>query len=952
MLFNETFENLPFNGKCKNLIDKFLIIGYDKTTFKNILNNFISKINDLNETKKKEDSKNLNDIFFGFNQTINFSLRYSAKFNSSRDKKNNKNNSFFIKKIIDESPLILNEFMFDFNKNIIDNEKVIEITFPNKYYIFYNIEEINFDNIKINKSKTLKNNDSFFEIENNPNTQNIIFSISPELNSNSKKNQNGISHIFYQSFTKKEKNKMIHIYFPIVFTIISEYPFWNHYISIFNLLEELYLNKKEKKYLNIHQIIYNLVSFSPSPLNSIIKINLNSIIKNYNHEFLTFPMLNYLPIIDYNLGKIISSISTINLITLFIITFLEKDLIFFSSNLEELNLYIYTFLLLNYPLNDSQYYWYCVSVSKESYLKKESPFVEKVFSSLLGINSEFNIKNYSNNSNEIYFYDIENHTLKINEGYKSSQNLISAVKSYIKKSSSNNNYNIKTFFDKIENFKKKLMINIFDDVFKIDENEKENNEIIQNMFFEFNVYLSSKFLNNINNNIINDNYFIIEYNKDILINNEKNKYKIIFYQNFQDSIKFQSFINNYIQNFSCLDFYKIPFFVFENLYFLKNNTFSNDINININDLFDFLYKKVMKHQINLNKNIENKNKENIIDFSSFFIKISTLFNLFEKNIIENNNKDDEFENIFIYELNNTDLFIYIYKLQELDNKTLLELFPFIKILENNVINKIDYIYLEKQLEKYLKNKNFLSIESQISNCIISLYCILFSKFSPKNCVLYFNFINSIFYNKNIYISRYYFYLILYTLNLHYDYCENSEKKYYILEIIHQIINEIFLEQKIFPNAIIFKIIKKFENDLKNRKSSNIDKTDFFKSISVKIFNKQNNENSINYENIKNIDNQDNYEIIIKIDENQYESDYLNLNKIYKFIKKYQNLILNKNIIDKFDFIAIKKIIINLITILNYNGNKIFSKEDVNSLMQLLGEFLRLINNGINNNNIL
>ena len=53
MLFNETFENLPFNGKCKNLIDKFLIIGYDKTTFKNILNNFILKINDLNENKKK-----------------------------------------------------------------------------------------------------------------------------------------------------------------------------------------------------------------------------------------------------------------------------------------------------------------------------------------------------------------------------------------------------------------------------------------------------------------------------------------------------------------------------------------------------------------------------------------------------------------------------------------------------------------------------------------------------------------------------------------------------------------------------------------------------------------------------------------------------------------------------------------------------------------------------------
>ena len=944
MSYNETFDNLPFNGKCKNLIDKFLIIGYDKITFKNILNNFISKENDLNENKKKDDSKIFNDIFFNFNQSMN--LRNSLKINSSRDKRNYKNNVYYIKKSIDESPLILNEFMYDFNKNIIDNEKIIEITFPNKYYIFYNVEENNLDkNIKINKAKTLKNNDSFIEFENKPYSQNIIFSISPESDSNSKKNQNGISHIFYQSYIKKEKNKLFHIYFPIVFTIISEYPFWSKYITIFNLIKDLYLNQKEK-YLEIHQIIYNLVTFTPSPLNSNIKINLNSIYKSIDYDILSFPMIDSFPIIDYNLGKIILSISTLNLITLFIITFLEKDIIFFSTNLEELNLYIYTFLILNFPLNDSQYYWYCVSVSKDSYFKRESPFVEKVFSSILGINNEFNIKNYSNKSNELYFYDIENDVLKINDSNKDNINIISTVKYLIKKES---NYNIKAFYDKIENLKKTFLLNnLNEEFFKISEYEKKNNENIQNLFFELNLFLCSFFLNNIKININTNKNFVIEYDKNILIDKKKNKYIVSFNKNFQESIKFQSFVNNYIQNFSSLDFYKIPFFVFENLYFFKNKK-KHDLDININDLFHFIYKKILNQNL-LSSNVLEKfenfmiYKENNIDFTNYFNNQSSLYKNYEKNIIENDN-DDEFENIFIYELNNNDLFIYIYKLQELDKNKLLKLFPFINNLENNVIYKIDYIFLEKQLELYFINKNCFTQENKMANCIISLYCLLFSRFSPDCLNLYFSFIESLFCNNKIYILRYYYYLILHILNKNYEYSKNTETKNYILDMIYKIINEILIKQNIFPNALIFQFIKKFEKELINREISIINKEDFFKSFSVKIINKQNDGQQMNIEILKTIklENQNNIKIIVKFDENRYESDYLNINQIYNLILQEQNILLVQNLHNKIDNNLINNIIISLISNLHIYEKDIFSSDDVNSYIQILGEFLRLIN---------
>ena len=74
----------------------------------------------------------------------------------------------------------------------------------------------------------------------------------------------------------------------------------------------------------------------------------------------------------------------------FIYTFLEEEIIFYCQNIEILNMILYIFSILNYPVNDINYYDYIVSVSLNDYLSGYSMFVDKPFSSMIGVNATYN----------------------------------------------------------------------------------------------------------------------------------------------------------------------------------------------------------------------------------------------------------------------------------------------------------------------------------------------------------------------------------------------------------------------------------------------------------------------------------------------------------------------------------------------------------------------------------
>jgi hypothetical protein len=73
---------------------------------------------------------------------------------------------------------------------------------------------------------------------------------------------------------------------------------------------------------------------------------------------ITFKFLSGYPLIQYNLPKVLfQNLSIEKIITIFLYMFLEKDVLFFSKDIEYLTLSINAYLNLNFPLNDEKYYF-------------------------------------------------------------------------------------------------------------------------------------------------------------------------------------------------------------------------------------------------------------------------------------------------------------------------------------------------------------------------------------------------------------------------------------------------------------------------------------------------------------------------------------------------------------------------------------------------------------------
>ena len=271
-IYNKKIFRYPFNGRSKYLIDKFYIMGFDsKTLYRNLIEN----IND-DSINKSNSSLNLSieDLF-------------------------SKNESKKIPQVfhIDDPPTVINEITSDYKKQVPDKDLIKDMIFPNKID-FYCSEEIykmkSFfsaeNNIKINNNYISKlssnsnnnNNDinkdgfnSIFIKDDNYKSNykyikpyNVIFSYNPQTGTNSKKSINGFAHIFYRKYYKNKNigDKAISFYVPIIFCIISEFPFYNSFYILCNQIKNLYEEKNIEVPLEI--FIYNIINFTLSPINN------------------------------------------------------------------------------------------------------------------------------------------------------------------------------------------------------------------------------------------------------------------------------------------------------------------------------------------------------------------------------------------------------------------------------------------------------------------------------------------------------------------------------------------------------------------------------------------------------------------------------------------------------------------------------------------------------------
>ena len=92
------------------------------------------------------------------------------------------------------------------------------------------------------------------------------------------------------------------------------------------------------------------------------------------------------PYIDFNLGKILCTLNLVDFIKIYILIFLELDLLFFSPYIEKLNIFMFALYILNYPLTDSLYFWHIKTISIDD-LKLGD---DTITTSFKGVNSDIN----------------------------------------------------------------------------------------------------------------------------------------------------------------------------------------------------------------------------------------------------------------------------------------------------------------------------------------------------------------------------------------------------------------------------------------------------------------------------------------------------------------------------------------------------------------------------------
>ena len=937
----------PLNGRSSYLIDKFYIIGYNHSTIQKYLykDENLKKI--LEENKlNKENSGDL-DL---------------QKFN------------------IEENPKVLNEFVSDYEKESMDIDTIMEMMLPKKINLYFSEnkkmyskspekknkkgENINLENDIINSDYLMEDNFCIFDEEENINFKkellskyyNVIFSSNPQSGNNSKKSINGFSYVFYKKIKKEKKylNKIYTFYVPIIFCIISEFPFYNSFYQLSKKLSFLFTIKDIKIPLEI--LLYNIIKLSPSPLNADVFLSLNlnylqnsnfkeinpkitkeinnieeeenddeektdnnflrslkisetsvikgdealkletnkkpvekmkssefsklsfnsrknkkTVFKKFKTKILSeeinkldnndiylefskkikFDFLTGYPLIQYNLAKVLlQTLSPTDVIVIFFYTFLEKDVIFFSKDLEFLSLTINTYLNLNFPLNDEKYYFNNVTVSYDNYVNQNSTFVGSTFTTIIGINDSYNPKYLNSNMTKLKEHiaiDLDNGKLyKVedkNDKEKSKKNkeLFSFIKHVCKNKETKNEKTIlykeieilhttlQNLYDKMTEDDKSKYYEIykFKQFISYDENIKKLNIFIQDYFYRLinnismyfyqnlqiktegdDLKLKNKMQTNDNNNNIEQemNVIFLEDYKDEEIYSKEELY---FLEELKDTMKFESFVYGFVQSYNPIDLYKIPLtFTEEFISFISRKSLTLNKKINFFGLFDELYE------------VKNK-KEIIIDFKDILNEYYNNYKIYFNRYIEENQDKRGSDKINIrlyneniikykgYELDSRINMKYMKILSDLEQKDEKEnaFYKMLKDVENNIPKTISVTDIESVIENYAIDSNILSVNDLCCVNIIILFTL--SLRYMKSLVDCQSFLGSLF--QNFIVFRKYYSIIMSMVYSLYE--ESVSKKDYIrakdyFYLYYLCINSL-RNFKLIPNESLMKIIKQF-----------------------------------------------------------------------------------------------------------------------------------------------
>ena len=752
----------PYNGRALNLIDKFYIFGYNYLTLKKYL---------IDETPKISEIK-LDSEGFG---------------------------SFKLK----EEPSTLSEISHDYNKEIIDNESIKKLIYPNDLFILFSIKEK--ENIILRRQTLIRR--STIEFQGDPFTKiefsesknecskeyKVFFSITPMEGNTGRKCQNGFAYTFYRKFwkTQKDGDKEYSFYIPYTFCIISEYPYYRCYERLFRCISMMFA--QQSTYIPIEILLYKIISLTPSPINTDVILDLDLMCnqkKIFSDDFdiieegeipsidmiqkikdepyitkIKFKYLSGYPLIQYNLAKVLFHTLSINqIINIFLFSFLEQNIIFFSEDIEYLSLTINSYMNFNYPLNDAQYFYNMGIISLESFQNDDSIFGIKSFTSIIAINNKF-VDDYMSKTSNIgghIVVDLDKGDLKIAKENNEDDNneKLNELINNILEDNADYKYLEKTYLyvmiKRLQNSLNEILKKkntFFSKEFTYFNDEpysgsiEEINKSIQEAFYESILILSMYIYENIlileddNKNIKKEekkNFMKIEFNNSYTNKEKYKKEELLIIKELLESMKLKGSFDQFIMEHNPIDLYKIPLtFMDEFVSFIFKKEFNvKTKNIKYFDLIDELY--------NSRKLTKIKN----INFNSDIHKyIENCRKKINREIFENDKKrfnhDDtiivkiaDYQNKKIikyqtYELDDRILLKYIYIIKSLTEKQYSELISENLFKGENCIKKISITEVESRIENFCILDEFLSDEDLCCINIIILFS-LSLKYFPED----------------------------------------------------------------------------------------------------------------------------------------------------------------------------------------------------------------------------
>ena len=777
-------KRFPYCGFSHNLVEMFLIIGYDLSF---IINEMPLKI-EIYEDENKEtiSNNNLNELTF------------------------------------DIDPSILSVLSSDYKKEMISFNDIMKFLFPKPFSLYYTHDP----NSNVN-------------IENY--TKNLIFQINPSIN-DEKINSNAYCYYFHeQHIIKNFSNKNIKVFIPKCFVIISQYQCFKLFNDLCDEIYKQFFLPEIEIPLEIQ--IYNILNFIPMSIYSkesfiffcYHTLSEYSLTNNHN-EFLVLPnqkkyniqQISGYPFYDIHISKIFTLLPYNQITEIFLYTFLEKQLNIFYMKTETLNLFMLVMALFNFPL-DSQYDWGIYSIGLNELNKgSNSDIINKPNNNILGFNLNYN------ESFEIQLQSKPHFTLNLEEAIircfdsniEEKKENLGDLRDYLNSILIKNNIsNERSNFEKIiivlnlkikEIFGKLSNIDIDSDFFIIENNIKDLNRSLQNIFYDFYLNFFSFIypiikMNRLEKPNKKGEYFEFEV-KDF----DKNEFDLDedegnFIHNFLESFRFYSYFD-YISSRKQFEMLHLIHMIFDELVVLKK--LNKTIILDYMDLIDKIY-------------INDNSKEASINFYSFYLYYKNNLQEFFGKEIESDfieKKIDISKNRITYKYNKIDfdnsiIIKYINLLNKLKTVELEEIFPSLEIKK-----KPAYMMMfENEIPDLIENSCFEFKQIEFQEIItMSVLNILFLNIEKYDINIIKNEIKQLFSVITISLRKYIFRIMYIYYNLCLKQIEN--KNYSLLSKVNSFI-EIFdhlTERNILPNYSLINLMEKIFS-LYNKEEDNIKK---------------------------------------------------------------------------------------------------------------------------------